>query len=204
MPQGAPSLFLMTHKLLVSVLFLVSIATARASAQGTVVCVPGTSGVINCPCSNNGGPGAGCNNSLNTGGAALTATGVNSLSNDSVQLNCTGIGTSGVTCNGSNTNLVSILYEGSTPVPNGIVWGDGVMCCGGPFYLLNAQVAQAGTYHFPLPGTTGLHQAAISAGDPLSAGMTRWYFVVYRDSCPSFCTPSPRQKSNSYQITWTP
>ena len=79
-----------------------------------------------------------------------------------------------------------------------------MLCTGDPFYMLNVQIAQAGVFHFPPPGTTGLSQAAIAAGDPLVAGQTRWYYVVYRDSCPSFCTGSLRQKSNSYQITWTP
>jgi hypothetical protein len=194
----------MFQKLSISVFLFVSIASSPARAQGIVTCVSGQSGVINCPCSNQPVGNAGCNNSLNTGGAALTATGVNSLSNDSVQLNCTGIGTSGVNCNGSNMNIVSVLYEGASPFPTGTNFGDGVLCCGGPIYLLNVQLASAGVYHFPLPGTSGLHQAAIAAGDPLLANQTRWYFVAYRDSCPSFCTPSLRQKSNSYQITWQP
>ncbi|MBK7642164.1 MAG: hypothetical protein IPJ19_03810 [Planctomycetes bacterium] len=162
--------------------------------------------MIACPCGNVPVPttGRGCNNSLNTGGASLTATGINSLSSDSVQLNCTGIGTATASCSGSNTSVLSVLYEGSTPIVTGIPWGDGVLCCNGPFYVLNFQAAQAGVYHFPLPGTTGLSQSAISQGDPLSAGMTRWYFVAYRDSCPSFCPSSVRAKSNSYEITWTP
>ncbi len=189
-------------------LFLFSFAplqTPPTTIPGIVVCEPGQSGVIVCPCGNTpSGLGRGCNNSLNTGGAMLTATGINSLSADSVQLNCTGIGTATASCSGSNTNIISVLFEGSTPIPNGIAWGDGVLCCGGPFFLLNAQIAAAGTYHFPIPGTTGLHQAAISAGDPLVVGSTRWYFVAYRDTCPSFCPTSVRQKSNSYMITWGP
>lgn len=199
-----PDAYLMFQRLLVPAFLFLSLSAVSARAQGTVVCVPGTGGVINCPCSNNGSPGAGCNNSLNTGGAALTATGVNSLSNDSVQLNCTGIGNAGTSCSGNNINIISALWEGATPVASGVVWGDGVMCTGAPFYFLTAQITQAGVFHFPIPGTTGLSQAAISAGDPLAAGQTRWYYVVYRDSCPSFCTPSLRQKSNSYRITWTP
>ena len=194
----------MIQRLSVVALALLPFCSSPARAQGTIVCVSGQFGVISCPCSNQPVGNAGCNNSLNTGGAALTATGVNSLSNDSVQLNCTGIGTSGVNCNANNTNIICKLYEGVTPITNGVTWGDGVLCTGGPYYLLNAQISQSGVFHFPPPGTTGLSQAAIAAGDPLVAGLTRWYYVVYRDSCPSFCTGSLRQKSNSYQITWTP
>jgi len=197
----------MTRHLLSSLSLLLASAVFApdASAQGTVTCQPGTSGVINCPCANPpAGPGRGCDNSLATGGASLTATGVNSLSSDSVQFNCTGIGSSTPTCTGTNVNILSVLYEGTTAVSSGVLWGDGVLCTSGPFFLLNAQVSNGGIYHFPVPGTTGLSQSAIAAGDVLVAGSTRDYFVAYRDACPSFCTPSLRQKSNSYQITWTP
>jgi hypothetical protein len=57
---------------------------------------------------------------------------------------------------------------------------------------------------FPVPGTTGVSMTAISLGDPIVVGSTRCYFVAYRDACPTFCTPSPRQKTNSYQLTWGP
>jgi len=38
----------------------------------------------------------------------------------------------------------------------------------------------------------------------LFAGTTRYYFIAYRDSCPTFCNPSVRNKSNSYAVTWVP
>jgi hypothetical protein len=187
--------------------FLAAATASSALAQGTVTCQPGTSGVITCPCANApSGPGRGCNNSLNTGGAMLTATGPgsNSLSSDSVQLNCTGIGSSTPSCSGSSTNILCILYEGTTASATGVLWGDGVICTGGTFFVLNVQTSNGGIFHFPVPGTTGLSQSALAAGDPLVVGATRDYFVAYRDSCPSFCTPSLRQKSNSYQIIWGP
>jgi hypothetical protein len=192
-------------KILPALAFL-TVAGSSAFAQGISTCVPGSGGVIPCPCSNPGGPGAGCNNSLNTGGALLTATGPgsNSLSADSVQLNCVGIGNATPSCSGTNLSPTSYLYEGTAPITGGIVWNDGVICTGGPTYLLNIQAANGGVYHFPLPGTTGLSQAAISAGDLLVVGSVRWYYVAYRDTCPTFCNPGLRQKSNSYQITWGP
>ena len=191
------------NKFLVCLSVLASVAGSSASAQ--VSCQPGTSGVITCPCSNNpSGLGRGCNNSLNTGGAALSATGTPSLSADNIQFNCTGIGTTTASCSGSNTNIISVLYEGSAPIATGVVWGDGVLCCSGPFYLLNAQISTAGVFHWPVPGTTGVSAKAISLGDPLVVGATRFYFVAYRDSCPLFCTSSVRQKSNSWTLTWLP
>lgn len=193
----------MIQKLFVPFFAFAALAAESASAQ--ISCQPGTSGVITCPCANNpSGPGRGCNNSLNTGGAALSATGSPSLSADNIQFNCTGIGTATPSCSGTNVNVISLLYEGTTPISAGVAWGDGVICTGGPFYLLNAQVSNGGIYHWPVPGTTGVSAMAISLGDPLSSGQTRHYFVAYRDSCPSFCTSSLRQKSNSWSLTWTP
>jgi len=192
----------MIRELSTCLLFLASITSSSASAQ--VSCQPTTSGVIACPCGNNPSGSGGCNNSLNTGGAVLTATGSPSLSADNIQFNCTGIGSATFSCSGSNTSLLSLLFEGSNPIANGVVWGDGVLCCSGPFYMLNAQVSSAGVYHWPVPGTTGVSLQALALGDPLVVGSTRFYFVAYRDNCPSFCPSSVRQKSNSWTLTWTP
>jgi hypothetical protein len=187
-------------------LVLASATSSLARAQITIVsCEPGTSGVINCPCSNPpSGLGRGCNNSLNTGGAALSATGTPLLSADNIQFNCTGIGTATASCSGSNTNILCRLYEGTNPVVAGAVWGDGVICCSGPFYILNQALSTAGVFHWPVPGTTGVSTQAISLGDPLVVGATRFYFVAYRDMCASFCPGSVRQKSNSWTLTWGP
>jgi hypothetical protein len=173
-------------------------------APGTITCEPGTSGVILCPCGNNpSGPGRGCNNSLNTGGAALNATGMASLSSDNVLFQAAFIGSTGATCSNPTTNIVSVLYEGTLPITS-VPWGDGVLCCGGTYYPLSVQVTNGGMMTFPVPGTTGVSMTAIAMGDALVVGSTRCYFVAYRDACPTFCTPSPRQKTNSYQLTWGP
>jgi len=101
------------------------------------------------------------------------------------------------------TNIVSVLYEGTLPITS-VPWGDGVLCCGGTYYPLSVQVTNGGMMTFPVPGTTGVSMTAIAMGDALVVGSTRCYFVAYRDACPTFCTPSPRQKTNSYQLTWGP
>jgi hypothetical protein len=182
-----------------------SIAQAPPPAvPGFVTCEPNTSAVIPCPCGNNpSGPGRGCNNSLNTGGAALNATGTASLSADTVVFQAAFIGSTGVSCSNPTTSVVSILYEGTVmiaPIP----WGDGVLCCGGTYYTLATQLTNGGMMQFPVTGAASVSGTAISQGDALVAGSTRCYFVAYRDACPTFCTPSPRQKTNSYQITWGP
>ena len=52
---------------------------------GISICEPGVGGVIACPCGNApAGSGLGCDNSSNTGGAQLTATGIARLSFDTV------------------------------------------------------------------------------------------------------------------------
>lgn len=179
--------------------------SASAYAQGTITCEPGVSGVVPCPCTNApSGPGRGCNNSASTGGAALSATGTASLSGDSVQFDANFIGSTGPACNTPTGNLLSVLYQGSLPIANGIVWGDGVLCCLGNVLPLSIGTSNAGNYHYPLPGTSMVSMQSAAMGDVLSSGATRCYFVAYRDSCPTFCTPSFRQKTNSYTITWTP
>ena len=191
---------------LLLVLVLASATSSLARAQISIIsCEPGTSGVIGCPCANPpSGLGRGCNNSLNTGGAALTATGTPLLSADNIQFNCTNIGTATATCSGSNTNVLCRLYEGTNPIVAGVTWGDGVLCCSGPFYILHQGLSTAGVFHWPIPGTTGVSTQAISLGDPLVVGATRHYFVAYRDMCASFCPGSIRQKSNSWSLTWGP
>jgi hypothetical protein len=175
-----------------------------AQSPGTITCEPGVGGVINCPCANNPfGPGRGCDNSMSTGGGRLNATGTASLSSDNVLFQSSFIGTTGPTCSNPTGSVLSVLYEGTASITS-VVWGDGVLCCGGTYYPLSVQMTNGGVLFFPVPGTTGVSMTAIALGDPLAVGSTRCYFVAYRDACPSFCTPSLRQKTNSYQLTWGP
>ena len=175
-----------------------------AQSPGMITCEPGVGGVINCPCANNpSGLGRGCDNSLHTGGASLNATGTASLSADNVLFHVQFVGSTGPACSGSNVNILTLIYEGTITITS-VPWGDGVLCCGGSYFLLNSQVTNGGMLFFPVPGTTGVSMAAIAAGDALAVGSTRCYFAAYRDACPTFCTPSQRQKTNSYQMTWGP
>jgi hypothetical protein len=186
--------------------FLAGIAAILSNniTSAQIACEPGVGGVITCPCANNpSGPGRGCNNSMNTGGARLLATGTPSLSADNILFQVSFVGTTGPTCSNPSNNVVTVMYEGTTPIAS-IPWGDGVLCCGGTYYPLNVQVTNGGMMFFPVPGTTGVSMTAIALGDALVAGSTRCYFAAYRDACPTFCTPSLRQKTNSWKLTWTP
>jgi hypothetical protein len=182
----------------------VALIATIPTSSAQIACEPGVGGVITCPCGNAPSSlGRGCNNSMNTGGARLLVTGTPSLSSDNILMQASFIGQTGPACNNPTTNVLTVLYEGTVPIAS-IPWGDGVLCCGGTFYALSAQISNGGLATYPVPGTTGISQTAIALGDLLVSGSTRCYFFAYRDACTTFCTPSFRQKTNSWQLTWTP
>jgi hypothetical protein len=186
-------------------LFVLVPVSAFAQSPGVVACQPGTGGIVTCPCANNpSGLGRGCDNSMGTGGAALTATGVASLSADSVTFWASSIGTLGPTCSTPTQNVLCVLYTGQSSIPGGMLWGDGVLCCGGTYFPLVIGQSLNGDFVWPPPGTSAVSSTAIGLGDPLVPGSIRCYFVAYRDACPAFCTSSQRQKTSSYRITWLP
>jgi hypothetical protein len=184
---------------------LCSLAAAPSvQAQGTIFCEPNTAATMPCPCGNvPSGPGRGCNNSLNTGGASLTASGSASLGADTMVLFAASIGTGGPTCANVVTTPLSVLYQADT-VTGPSLFGDGVLCSGGNVLLLAARPAVAGTFQFPLTTDPSVSARSAALGDVLAVGASRSYFLAYRDSCPTFCTPSPRNKTNSYLVIWLP
>lgn len=189
-----------------TLLTFILLAAAAPLGRAQVACEPGVSGVMTCPCSNNpSGLIRGCNNSLNTGGARMVAAGNPSISNDMLNISSLDFGSSGPTCSGIVLNPLCALYQGTTSIAGGLPFGDGVICCGGNVIFMNAKPATNGTYRYPeAPTDPTISALSASLGDPLSSGSVRCYFVGYRDNCPSFCTPSFRQKSNSWIVTWVP
>lgn len=116
-----------------------------------------------------------------------------------------GIGSTGPSCSGNVLNPLSVLYQGNTPIAGGTPFGDGVLCCGGLVLLINAKPATQGTYRYPeFAADPSISSLSAGLGDPLAVGSTRCYFVAYRDSCPTFCVPSFRNKTNSFSVTWLP
>lgn len=196
----------MMRLVLAAVSFLLFVPErALAQSPGVVSCQPGTGGVILCPCGNNpSGLGRGCDNSMGTGGAGLVATGNASLSADTVLFLASHIGTLGPTCGVPNQNVLCSLYCGQSSLPGGVVWGDGVLCCGGNYFMLAIGQSLNGDFVWPPAGPTTVSSMELGLGDPLVVGATRCYFVAYRDACPSFCTSGLRQKTNSYRIVWLP
>lgn len=167
---------------------------------GLPICEPGIGGVQACPCGNApSGPGRGCDNSLSTGGASLTGSGVAKLSADTLVMSAGNIGQAGVFCSGAVTNVTSILLQGSTQIAAGLPFGDGVRCLGGTLKRINTSPSVAGVYTYG----PGIAAQSAALGDTLSPGTTRYYLVYYRDACGSFCPTANFNASNGLKVLWT-
>jgi Tol biopolymer transport system component len=164
----------------------------------TSLCDPGVGGVIGCPCSNTpSGSGRGCDNSASTGGATLTASGIAYLSMDSLVF----------TTSGEKPTATSIVLQGTTSPPAGIVYGQGVRCVGGTLKRLFTKAAVGGSITAPDFGAGDPTVSARSAakGDVIQPGQRRWYLVYYRDptvlgGCPASSTFNATQTG---RVDWS-
>jgi Tol biopolymer transport system component len=165
----------------------------------TSLCEPGVGGVIPCPCSNPpSGPGRGCDNSSAEGGAVLSASGGTFLSSDSLVF----------TTSGERATSTSLVLQGTTSLPAGIVFGQGIRCVAGSLARLYSKTAVGGSVRVP---DFGMHDQQVSVrsaalGDVILAGQSRWYFVYYRDvnvlgGCDAWRTFNATQTG---QVTWWP
>ena len=165
-------------------------------------CLPGTGGIIPCPCGNPpAAPGLGCDN-FGTGPAesgTLSGTGTPSLSADTVSLVGTGL----------NNTFLTVFFTGEgTLNPSGFAHGAGVRCVETPnLKRLYTGGAPAATITRPGGGDPTVSAATAAAGAPISPGQTRHYFIIYRD--PQAATPcgSPTitlNLTNSGSLTWFP
>ena len=182
---------------------LYSAVDCAAATSSATMCFPNQSGVIGCPCGNNPStPDRGCNNSFNTGGARLTLSGTNSLSNDTLVIAATD----------TRPNVTSLFLQGNNVLASGAIFGDGVRCAGGQLLRLNSpggtQSNASGTVvypnaTFPLP----VSARAAQLGQPISPGQTRWYQTYYRDSDLAFCAAPPGNSWNvthGFELVWNP
>ncbi|MFN0006462.1 MAG: TolB family protein [Planctomycetota bacterium] len=165
----------------------------------TSLCGPGAGGVIACPCSNPpSGPGRGCNNSSNTGGAILSASGGTSISSDSLVF----------TTSGQRPTALSIVAQWVGGHATGVEFGMGVRCTSGTLKRLFAKSASGGSITAPDYGAGDPTVTARSAakGDTIVAGQSRWYIVYYRDNtvlggCPPLTNFNATQTG---QVAWSP
>lgn len=158
---------------------------------GTPFCA-GDGSLVDCPCSNLGTQGHGCNNSAGTGGARLDAAGTTNP--DTVVLLATG-----------ELPSVLTLFVQADQVVSAVHFGDGLRCTGGVLKRLYAKSASMGLAS--APGVADLPITARSAalGDPINPGESRYYFAYYRDPSASFCAApagATFNATNAFAITW--
>jgi hypothetical protein len=112
------------------------------------------------------------------------------------------------TTSGERPTAFSIVMQGNTLLPNGVVYGQGVRCAGGATKRLFTKTAVAGSITAPDFGAGDPTVSARSAakGDVIQAGQSRYYLVYYRDpivlgGCPASSTFNATQTG---QVTWWP
>lgn len=159
---------------------------AQQAFPVTAYCFGDGSGTA-CPCSNAGAAGNGCANSAFGGGSNLSATGIGSVSADSLTLHATM----------SSPGRPGIFFQGELQQGGGAgsVFGDGLRCAGGPVVRLELIFADAmGNANSTLPvGATG----------GVSAGNTRRYQWWYRDAIWGSCDGA-FNVSNGIELVWIP
>ncbi|MFT7669377.1 MAG: subtilisin-like proprotein convertase family protein [Planctomycetota bacterium] len=139
-----------------------------------------------CPCGNGGDGTVGCANSSGFG-ARLDASGLGSVSNDSLVLSASGV----------SPSRPGLFFEGQTlhNAGLGVVFGDGLRCAGAPIRRLDIVFSDA----------DGLAQStsAISLSSNLQAGDSRAYQYWYRDGRGAPCGSS-FNLTNGLLLTWLP
>jgi len=164
-----------------------------APLLGTPYCAGDGSLARNCPCGNFGAAGRGCNNSANTGGAQLEASG--DTETDTVVLVSTR----------ELPAALSIFLQGDANLPQGVVFGDGGRCVGGHLRRLYVHNASWGRVAAPQFGELPIRERSAELGDTIPGGATRFYQVYYRDPVTSYCA-SPAgnsfNASSAVAIDW--
>jgi hypothetical protein len=166
----------------------------------TAECQPGQGGVISCPCGNPpAGGGLGCDN-FGAGPAdsgTLSASGLASLSGDTVVLTATG----------ENNTATTVFWTGKDPVTSGTAHGAGVRCVISNLRRLYVHSASGGTVAAPVGGDPTVSSRTAAVGSPISPGETRHYFNIYRDPAaagPCGNTSSTVNLTSAGAITWAP
>ena len=203
----------------------IALISASLRAQMTQVCFPGSGGVINCPCGQPNNPAGGCDNfggNPSTGGV-LSATGNARLTAglDTLRLNASGL----------NSNVKCYFYTGSGAINSGVPHGAGVRCVTGGLKILypgpapgsgsswwawilwliygdKGMSSSTGVISRPRPFTVDKSVSARSTelGVPITAGQTRYYFVMYQDplaATPCGNTAAVVNLTNAGAVTWS-
>ncbi len=141
-----------------------------------------------CPCGNAGAAGNGCANSVSPGGANLSASGMPSLSADSLQLTGSGM-----------PNSSALYFQGTTASAGGLgtLFGDGLRCASGTVVRLGTKTNAGGASVYP-----GAGDPSVSVRGTISVPGTRSYQVWYRNAA-AFCTPSTFNLTNGVLVAWS-
>jgi hypothetical protein len=163
----------------------------------TPYCLPGLTWVPPCPCNN---PPVfldrGCNNSANTGGAKLTASGTPSLASDTTLLATAG----------TLPTALSVYNQGNAVLASSAIFGQGRRCVGGSLKRLYVKTATGGQSSAPGAGDASVSVRSAQLGDAILPGSTRGYYVYYRDpTVLAGCPPaSTFNTSQAVQAVWIP
>jgi len=151
---------------------------------GTSQCFGDGSGTA-CPCGNAGGAGEGCANSTGSG-STLCATGSTSIAANNLVLTATN----------ALPGQPGLFFQGDVSINggNGIVFGDGLRCCG--TNVIRIQVV------LPDAGGTAATTDSISGDGGVSAGQTKCYQFWYRNPAGGPCGTG-FNLTNAVSITWT-
>jgi hypothetical protein len=149
---------------------------------------PGDTTLAQCPCSNPGQFGHGCQNSANTGGALLTSSGT--LSPDALHFSISG----------ELPHSLTILLQGDAPTNWTWPFGDGLRCTGGHLLRLFVTNAVNGIANVPGPSDLSITAKAASMGNPIPPGSIRLYQAYYRD--PFSGCGTGFNVSNGARIVW--
>ena len=179
--------------------YLEILGEAQGTEPGTAYCFGHTSQGNPCPCSNDNDQsdpkGAGCANGMFTAGARLYATGIPSVSNDTLVL----YGTRGL------PNDSSMFFQAANSLDGtGNFLGDGIRCAGGNMKKLvvrrNTAAGKANTTPYSITLRSAQFGYAIQPGDTLRY---QWWC---RDNTNPPCGLglNDSNTSNGYEITWLP
>jgi hypothetical protein len=159
------------------------------TTTGTPYCFGDGSGTA-CPCGNVGPTGSGCMNSTGNAGN-LIATGIASVSSDSLLLSASGMG----------PNVTSLFFQGSNQDNGGagVVIADGLRCTSGSAIRLGTKLNASGASQYPIGGDTPI---SIKGAIPAPGG-TRYYQTWYRDPA-SFCAVETYNLTNGVGVIWVP
>jgi hypothetical protein len=163
-------------------------ATGGGNNTGSAYCFGDGSGTA-CPCGAVGLPGEGCPNSGGLGGATLTGAGNAALSNDTFQLQITGVP-------GAKPG---IILRGANQVNggNGNPVGEGLLCAGGQSARSSVKLTSAaGAVTF-----TEFRPGQSFGSQSYGAGVPANYQFWYRDTA-NTCNGGGFNFTNGWTVTW--